>query len=75
MVFSLSSIVLSVPLKSKRAKAPRGLVDRVADLLHVDFGDNVEAGHSAGNPRGEANVDGLLLYARVRTREAKGIWL
>ena len=46
IVFSFSSTVLSVPLKSKRVATSRlGLIDRVADLLQVDFGDDVEAGH------------------------------
>ena len=46
MVFSLSSIELPVFLKSNRVlDLPLRLVDRVADLLHVELGDDVERGH------------------------------
>ena len=75
IVFSLSSIVLPVPLKSKRVETSRlRLVDRVADLLHVDFGDDIELGMVVlRNPpsRGEKAAANRT-RPRVGTRVAKG---
>ena len=42
-----------MPLKSKRVRdLAAGLVDRVADLLQVDLGDDVEAGHATPGSTG-----------------------
>ena len=63
--FSLSSIEVPVFLKSKRVATSRArLVDRVADLLHVELGDDVERRHACSYSSLTASRDTRLAAVR-----------